>query len=610
MRFKHIASTLICAGTFSCVLLIAACGSGSASINIDGTDCTRPSVRDTNGCAYVALSDAPGDFLTYTVNVTKLELQRADGTSVSVLPNSTTVDFAQYQDLGEFLSLNSTPPGTYVSGVIGLDYSNADIEVEGSTGNAVTLTPVDANGNPVTAMDLTVDLDPLHPLILLPGIPKLLNVDFNLDASNIVNTSNDTVTVEPFLIASVNPATGKELRVRGPLNSVDTASGSFILGLRPFEALAGNYGKFAVYTTASTKFLINQRAFEGSAGIAALQAAGTTTAVVAQGKFDFNDYHLIADTVEAGSSVPGGTLDTVEGVVTARSGSIITMRGTTLYRTGQSVIYRDSVKVTLGTGTQVREIDSPLTLGTITDISVGQHLLVFGKLTNTNPLSLQLDATGGFALMEFTKVDGSILTVGGSSLTMDVKAIQGRKISLFDFTGTGSDPLNYDIAFTNGLASGIGVGDPVRGIGFVSGFGLAPPDFDAHTLVDYSNAGAFIGLAWADPGTAAAFTTLDASSGIVPNLASSPILHRLRQGGIATDLNSLPTTPTIKGTLIGLYAILQNGKVQVYLSFPNFIQAVQSQLGAGAKVRGCFALGGFDNTTDVMTSDAIAIILQ
>jgi hypothetical protein len=195
---------------------------------------------------------------------------------------------------------------------------------------------------------------------------------------------------------------------------------------------------------------------------------------------------------------------------------------------------------------------------------------------------------------------------------MGVQAIQDRPISLFDFTGTGSTAANYDIAFSSGLGSGINAGDPVRAFGFMSPFGSAPPDFTAYTLVDYVNADALISVAWLSPGTANAFNSLDASNGIVINLTSSPVLHRLRQGGVVTDLNSLLNAPTIKapGLGLGVFAILQNGSVQVYLSFSNFVSSVQAHMAGGAKVRGVFALGGFDDTTDVLISDRVAIVLD
>src|SRR5579872_3048941 len=127
-------------------LMLAACGGSGVTGGTSSTDCTQPSTANQNGCTYVSFTDAPGDFLTYTVNVTSLVLTRSDNTTVSLIPATTTVDFAQYNSLDEFLTLASMPPGTYVSGNITLDYSNADIEVQDQNGNDLKVSPVDQNG--------------------------------------------------------------------------------------------------------------------------------------------------------------------------------------------------------------------------------------------------------------------------------------------------------------------------------------------------------------------------------------------------------------------------------------------------------------------------------
>src|SRR3974390_286934 len=56
------------------------------------------------GIAYVTLTDASGDFVSYTVAVTSLALKRADGTTVETLPSTATVDFTQLVDLSELVS--------------------------------------------------------------------------------------------------------------------------------------------------------------------------------------------------------------------------------------------------------------------------------------------------------------------------------------------------------------------------------------------------------------------------------------------------------------------------------------------------------------------------
>jgi len=426
-----------------------------------------------------------------------------------------------------------------------------------------------------------------------------------------------------------------QVQVRGPLTSVDTGGTDFTLGLRPFYALSGDYGSLRVFTIANTVYNINQTAYSGSAGLAALVAAGATTAVVAKGRFNFSSHEFVATEVDAGSSVPGGTLDAAEGVVLSRSGNGIVLRGATLYRAGQAAIFHDSVAVTLGTGTIVHEAGSPKGSFDISDISVGQRLLVFGTLTNTDPLHLALDASSGFARLQYTKFDGSVVNAPsasgtGGAMTVNVQSIEGRPVSMFDFTGTGSganaDPTNYAVSLPSVL-SGISATDPVRVWGFVAPFGSAPPDFSATTVADYVNANARIAMAWAIPGSSNLFTSMSSTSGIVLNMASTPtpLLAVLEQGGVATQLINLKNgAPTVQGNMLGVgtctistpscafgvYAILQNGTVQLHITFAGFLSDLTARLNAGGKVRGFYARGGFAGGTDTMLANQIAVVIQ
>src|SRR5215468_7917379 len=92
---------------------------------------------DDMGTVNVGLTDAAGDFLSYTVDVTSLSLAKDDGTVVETLPQRTRVDLAQLTDLSEFITAASVPSGTYVSATLDLDYASADIEVDDGTGAAV-----------------------------------------------------------------------------------------------------------------------------------------------------------------------------------------------------------------------------------------------------------------------------------------------------------------------------------------------------------------------------------------------------------------------------------------------------------------------------------------
>ncbi|MGD8379136.1 MAG: hypothetical protein PVI56_05980, partial [Gammaproteobacteria bacterium] len=99
---RFLAATLRGAGILILILfasLATGCnGNGGASLSAGSgstsnqCDSNTPSTTDC-GQIYVGLTDADGDFLSYTVDVTSLTLKRADGTTVEALPHSTRVDF-------------------------------------------------------------------------------------------------------------------------------------------------------------------------------------------------------------------------------------------------------------------------------------------------------------------------------------------------------------------------------------------------------------------------------------------------------------------------------------------------------------------------------------
>jgi hypothetical protein len=272
--------------------------------------------------------------------------------------------------------------------------------------------------------------------------------------------------------------------------------------------------------------------------------------------------------------------------------------------------YADSVTIALGSGTKVHK-EGTAGLVTTTDISVGQRLTVFGKLTDTNPSALALDASSGFALMEYSSFDGLVTVApSGGQMSVNVEYIDGRPVSLFDFTGTGSNPSSYVVDLSSS-ASGIAVGDPVRVWGFVSPFGNTPPDFAETSVADYASADTNLVEAWALPGSADAFTSMSATSGIVLNTGSTPtpFIAALAQGGIPTQLSSLAGPATLKGS-VGFFAIAQAGTIQVHLTLSGFLSDLNARLNAGAKLRLVFARGGFDTGSDTLSAADIGVILK
>lgn len=135
-------------------LSLMACGGGDGSDGSAGSD---------TGEVFVGLTDADGDFATYTVDVSSLTLTRADGAVIDALPISTRVDFAQYTDLTEFLTVATVPLGIYTHVDMTLDYTNADIRAA-SGNDVVPLTPLDGDGNLITTLTMNVKFDGRHPL--------------------------------------------------------------------------------------------------------------------------------------------------------------------------------------------------------------------------------------------------------------------------------------------------------------------------------------------------------------------------------------------------------------------------------------------------------------
>jgi hypothetical protein len=610
----------------SLILVIQGCGGGGGGSSSSGSG------SSSSGQALIGLTDAAGDFVTYQVDVTSLTLTKANGAVVETLPLKTSVDFTQLTDMTEFLTAGTVPIGDYTSAVLTLDYSNAIISVENSSGVAVqvpTSNILDEDGNPITQpVQVTVNLD-VSSLTIAPGVPAHLSLDFDLAATNTVTFAADgtpSVTVTPILKADLQPSSDKIQRLRGPLQDVNVADSSFDIILRPFaqdlKVHDKRFGTVKVTVDSNTVFDIDGVTYT-TGGLQALAAEPAYTGVIAHGQFSTTpQLHFVATEVLAGTSVPGGTMDVARGTVLSRSGDVITLKGATLIRAGGSMVFNDKVQVTLGSSTKVsKQMSKDKTL-TKDDISVGQRIMVFGTLTSTDTSNLQLDATSGFARMYLTVLIGSVATPDSSAeLGMNLQAIDWRKISLFNFTGTGIDaahdavPTDYIVDTGTLDTSALIAGTPIKVRGFVSPFGNANPpavpDFEAQTIVDVSDVVGLMNVGWGI-GRKDAFGGIT-GSGLSLNLVDTGFFHRMNRVGVITDLDSLSvTTPEIvpTGNSTDRFRIDQGGVSQVYSSFSSFEVDLQSKITAGAKVKHIYAWGTFNNTTATLTAGYVILKLS
>ena len=597
---------------FNFVFLTAALAAGLAS-------CGKSSNGEM-GVVDVALTDAAGDFLSYTVDVTSLTLTRADATVVQTLPQKTRIDFAQLVDLTEFVTGATIPAGNYVSATMRLDYSNADIEVDDGNGNPLKVGAsniVDGQGNPVTTMSMTVRLDNARPLPIAPGIPALFDLDFNLAASNTVTNvpAAPKVTVSPLLVADVNPDAPKPHRIRGPLDTVDVQAGTFTLMLRPFNLVQGDHGRLTFATDSNTAFEIDRASYVGGAGLAALNAKIRLTATVAIGTFDLPNRRFMATEVLAGSSVAFGTDDALVGNVLSRSGNSFVVKGAELVRSTGTLIFRDTVTVTVAGSTKV--LKQGVGLAAIGDISVGQRLAVLGTLTSTTVGSTTMDATGGLVRLLVTQLNGHANSTGSGVVAMTLDRIDGRPIGLYSFVGTGTsvgtdaNPSSYQIATGALPLTGIGAATPLKVRGFVQPFGQASAtdDFNAITLIDTTNAPATLVVGWPLL-EAVPFSYL--VNGMAVSLTNAGVFHDVFRGGVDTQL-ATTDTPRVQAPdpAHGLFVLGVNGTVQVYTQLSAYQAALQANLAAGRKARGFAAIGGiYTDATQTLSAGVMATGLQ
>jgi hypothetical protein len=272
-----------------------------------------PAAVAGSGTALVTMSDAPGDFITYLVEVDSLQLTRADGVVVEAVAAPARVDFAALTNLSEIIGADRIAPGRYVSAAITLDYNDAAIVVDsGSAG--VTIMPghiIDgATGKPLAApnptrITLRLALDRDHPLIIRPQGVSDLALNFNLAASNTVTPSPAdpvTISVHAVMSAGLTPDPGKQIHVRGALVSVNASAGSYIIDVRASAATV-NAGRLTISVASDAIYQINGTGYAGNAGLAKLAtlAAGTPTATY--GSWDAAGRSFTAGSVLVGSNV-------------------------------------------------------------------------------------------------------------------------------------------------------------------------------------------------------------------------------------------------------------------------------------------------------------------
>lgn len=610
-RMRTLAALRAFTGVALAAVYLAGCGGSSGSTAVAPA---QPAGAST-GTLLVSVTDADGDFVSYSVDVLSVTLRRPGGATVEVLPAATRIDFAQLTDLSDLLAVATLAPGDIVGGTIRLDYSNAEVFVEDGA-EVVRANVVGADGKPLGVTELTIDLAAREHLVITRGRAALLSLDFDLAASNDVDAAQSppVVTARPYLVAEVQPVTEKELRLRGALVSTDVAAGTFTIDVRPWFRPDGNHGRFTVGTTATTSFEIDGVTSTGTAGLAALAQKPAGTMTVAFGTLSTLDRTFTAETVHAGDSVSGERIDAVHGNIVARRGNELTVKGGYAVRPNRIARLHRTIVVTVGPDTKVLKPGSDVALDA-SALSVGQHIVAFGSLTDPATTAANASFNATRVRMLPTHLRGTVLSVVAGQINLKLRTIDRLGVALFDFSGTGAttatdaDPANYEVATgTLGLAS-VTPAQAAKVLGFVRPFGSAPPDFEGRTVVDHRSLPAVLGIGWGTTGTLAPFSSMGAGGFVLDmNNTSIGSRHHLLVGARLIDLTTLAVSPTIAPTTgRALYGISMGRDVKLFTSFAEFSAEVANRLSAGNEAIALVAIGSYEEGSATLTAHHLAM---
>ncbi len=585
-------------------VMLAACGGGSGS-----------TAGAASGELAIALTDAEGDFLAYDVNVLSLELQKANGTTVETVPLSTHVDFAQYTEMTEFFTIATVPGGLYTSAKLTLDYSDASIVIENAAEEAVEATAVDAEGNPITTIEMTVQFNDQEPLEIRRGVPANMMIDFDLKASNeILSYEPALVEVDTYLVADLQLDGEREHRARGLLTSVDKENDSFVIDLRPFRHRQGRFGSLTVNVADTTAYEIDGVSYEGENGLNVLAELDENTPVVAHGVVtmvdDVRSYN--ADQVYAGSSVPWADRDAVKGTVIAREGDQLTVRGRYIDHTDGDLRYHSDINVMLGDETAVTRQAADNEGITIDSVSVGQAVMVLGQGSVADDKKVSLDATNGHLRMLVSTVKGQVDTL--EPLTLDVALINKHRSSVYNFAGTGvdesndADPEAYEVDTQTLTLTDLVSGELVAVKGFVAPFGAAPQDFIARTVInpEVQPMSAALMIKW-EKGSDNPFTTLTDDSIVVDTEGAR---QQLEFGGHRNPHVTTESYTIVPAAEQGRYALKLRGQrsIQMYQDFADFSEALAGAL-QETSIKKILVKGRINVETGTVTTPSVHVLM-
>jgi hypothetical protein len=512
---------------------------------------------------------------------------------------------------------------------------------DNGTEHGLALTPVGTSGQALGQVTLTLTLDPANDLSVSTNKVSRLALDFKLAASNVVSTSSGTVTVTPLIVASASPTDSKDVRIRGPLVSTDTANTLYTVGVTPFDFPTGETGQLKISPSDVTTYEINGTAWTGTTGLTALAGLSSNAMTVTLGTMTSNsststttsngttttstatNVTYAATQVLAGSSVQSSSLDRVSGIVSARSGNTLTVEDATLLGIdGTNTFMSGTATVKVGASTLVTVLGQGSTgTNTIAQISVGSLIYAFGTATTPSSGNVTLDASAGHVQLDKISASGLVTVVGSGSLDLNLTSLGGRSITAFDFVGTGSSSSAPASASSYVVSTGAldltnsTVGVPVIVTGLATPFGAAPPDFTASALLDPSTISAELVVDYGS-GTAAPFTTYDSSEiDLTRTNTSIGTRHLIQVGAESINIVGMSSDPlivpsTTVSTLVFSIGHTASGTVENFITYDAFITTLTSELNGSVLVTGVTALGQYTSSSFAFNATSITVVLN
>ena len=591
------------------ILFASACGGGGGGgSSAAAPAATTESEEPLTGELIVGITDAEGDFVSYIVDVVSLTLHRANGDTVETLPFATEIDFTELTEVTELLTVASVPEGNYESVVVRLDFTDSDIFVQDDLGDSVEVVAVDSQGNALAETDVRLSLTTTDVIRIVAGRPAAFSLDFDLDASNEIDLDNGQVIVEPFLLATPELETDREHRVRGVLDSVDEAESSFELKVRPFRHRTGQFGEFTVFTSDDTQYEVDGEGFTGAEGLSALSLLDENTPVVTSGVISMEG--MSAEVVLAGSSVPWSNADVVIGVVSERSGDDLTVRGAHVLFADGTRAFRGEFTITLTDDTSVSAPGLDNADLSKMSVSVGQRVVAWGEFSD------DVSMTATRVRMNMNQLTAEV--VQAAPLAVDLFYLNGRRQSIYDFSGTGVTPdMDADPDFYEIGAGALGLneiddGDLVRVRGIVNEFGAAPVDYLARTVIDVQTdfRAALFQAGWTE-GTNQPFTRIDPVA-VEVDLAEArkALFVRGVPSEFIDELEAVVLAAPDSGRGVYAVSVRGAGEMHVYREFSGLVEELIEQLDSGNLLHRVSAKGGYNVGVSTLTTHRAGFVFS